>query len=75
MSWLDGLRARRTADDDLAAEMRQHLDEKTEELVEEGLTRDEAVARARREFGNAELVKEDARAMRGVRPVGQSYGS
>ena len=61
MSWLDGLRARRTADDDLAAEMRQHLDEKTEALVEEGLTRDEAAARARREFGNVALVAEQSR--------------
>ncbi len=58
MSWLDGLRARRTADRDLADEIRQHLDEKIDALIEQGVPRDEAVARARREFGNVTLIAE-----------------
>jgi hypothetical protein len=58
MSWLDGLRARRTADRDLADEIHQHLDEKIEALIDQGVPRDEAAARARREFGNVTLIAE-----------------
>ena len=43
---------RSTADRELAAEMREHLDEKIEELVAAGMSRDEATAEARRRFGN-----------------------
>jgi putative ABC transport system permease protein len=47
---------------ELSDEMRAHLDEKVEELVEGGMSRKDAEAAARREFGNLGLVEEDGRA-------------
>src|SRR5205807_5527918 len=41
--------------------IREHLEEKIEELVAEGISRKEAAARARREFGNVTLIEEDSR--------------
>src|SRR5262249_15638297 len=46
---------------DLAEEMQEHLQEKIEELVAAGMSRDEASAAAHREFGNAVLIEERAR--------------
>lgn len=46
---------------DLAEEMRQHLEEKTERLMGEGLSREEAEQAARRSFGNATLLEERGR--------------
>ncbi len=46
---------------DLSAEMRAHLDEKIDELVAAGMTREEATRIARREFGNATLLEERSR--------------
>ena len=37
---------------DLLVEMQAHLDEKTDELIAEGMQLDEARALARRKFGN-----------------------
>ncbi len=48
---------------ELSDEIRSHLEEKIEELVEGGMTRKEAEAAARREFGNVTLVEEDGRDM------------
>src|SRR5258708_35927827 len=52
---------RRRMYSDLSAEIQEHLDEKIEELVASGMTRDEATAAARREFGNATLMEEHGR--------------
>ena len=46
---------------EIADEIREHLEEKIEELVAEGLTREDAEHAARREFGNVTKVKEDGR--------------
>ncbi len=48
---------------DLSDEIQQHLEEKTEELVAGGMSREEAAHAARREFGNVTLIKEDCREM------------
>src|SRR6267154_5549876 len=61
MSWLKQLFSRRRLYDDLAEEIREHLDEKIEELVEGGMSRKEARAAARRAFGNVTLTEEDSR--------------
>src|SRR6202142_4155394 len=61
MSWLRGLFARRRIYTDVSKEIREHLEEKIEELVAAGLSRDEAVARARREFGNVTRIEERGR--------------
>src|SRR5882757_6130016 len=53
--------ARRHVYNDLAEEMRMHLDEKIEELVATGVPREEAEQQARREFGNATLLEEHGR--------------
>ena len=61
MNLLRRLITRERLDRDLAEEIEQHLDEKVAELVDAGLTRDDALHRARREFGNRTLVEEQAR--------------
>src|SRR5882762_7098221 len=61
MKWLKQLFWRRRLYGDLAEEIREHLEEKMEELVAGGLSRREAAAAARREFGNATLTEEDSR--------------
>ena len=50
--WFKQLLMRRRIYDDLAEEIRQHLSEKAEALLAEGLSREEADRAARREFGN-----------------------
>ena len=46
---------------ELSESVREHLAERVEELVEDGVARDEAEVRARREFGNVTLMKERSR--------------
>ena len=46
---------------ELSEEIQAHLDEKVEELVAEGMSREEAMRSARREFGNVGLIEEDCR--------------
>ena len=58
MIWLDRLFKRRRIYDDLAAEIRAHLDEKTELLVAHGHSRSEAERMARLAFGNVTRVHE-----------------
>jgi predicted permease len=52
---------RRRIYDDLAEEIRLHLEEKTEALMEEGMSREEAEHAARREFGNVTRIEERGR--------------
>jgi predicted permease len=47
--------------DDLTEEIEQHLEEETDALMAEGMTRTEAQAAARRKFGNATRVAEQGR--------------
>jgi predicted permease len=61
MNWLKQLLSRRRLYDDLDNEIAFHLEEKVNELVTSGMPLKEAVAAARREFGNVELVRETAR--------------
>src|SRR5580704_18507660 len=61
MNWLKQLFSRRRLYDDLSEEMQQHLEEKIEELVAAGLSKKEATAAARREFGNVTLMEEESR--------------
>jgi hypothetical protein len=59
MNWLKQLFSRRRLHNDLSDEIREHLEEKIEELVVNGIPRKEATAAARREFGNVTLVEHD----------------
>src|SRR5271154_5133206 len=61
MSWLKRIFHRSNLYRDLAEEMREHLDEKTEQFVREGMSREEAEHAARRAFGNATLIEERGR--------------
>jgi hypothetical protein len=61
MMWLKRLFSRRRLYGDLSDEIREHLEEKLEELVASGLPRKEAAAAARREFGNVTFIEESSR--------------
>ena len=61
MNLLRRLLDRRRLERDLAEEIRQHLDEKVDELVAGGLSREQAVHLAHREFGNDTLLEERGR--------------
>src|SRR5580704_7515409 len=63
MNWLKQLFARRGLYNELSDEIREHLEEKTEELVADGMSRKAAAHAARREFGNVALIEEDSRAV------------
>ena len=47
--------------DDLSASIQEHIEERTEELIEEGMPRAQAEQTARRAFGNVTLIQERSR--------------
>ena len=61
MSWFTRIFHSRNLYGDLAEEMRAHIEEKTEQFVREGMSREEAMQAARRAFGNATLIEERGR--------------
>jgi predicted permease len=61
MQWLRRLFSRHRRYDDLAVSIQEHLDERTDELMEDGLSREEAARKARREFGNVTQIAERSR--------------
>src|SRR5258708_40103017 len=61
MNWFKQIFSRRRLYHDLSEEIQEHLEEKIEELVANGMPGKEAAATARREFGNVTLVEEDSR--------------
>jgi predicted permease len=61
MNWLPDIFHRRKIYGDLAEEMRIHLEERTEQLISEGMSRKEAEQAARRAFGNATVLEERSR--------------
>jgi len=61
MNWLPNIFRRRTLYNDLAEEMSLHLEERTEQLLREGMSRKEAEQAARRAFGNRTVFEERSR--------------
>ena len=61
MQLLKQFLSRRRRYDDLSASIEEHLVEKIEELMADGMPRAQAETTARREFGNVTLVKERSR--------------
>ena len=61
MSWLRQLFSRPRVYNDLSAEIQEHLEEKAAELVQAGMSREDALAAARRQFGNYTLLEERGR--------------
>ena len=64
MSWLDRIFRRQRLYDELSEELREHIEEKTEQLMRlEGLSRSEARQAALRAFGNFTLLEERSRSV------------
>jgi predicted permease len=61
MNWTKQLFSRRRLYNDLSAEIREHLEERIEELVAGGMSPEDATRAARREFGNVTLFEECSR--------------
>ena len=61
MNWLPDIFRRRKIYGELAEEMQLHLEERTEQLIAEGMSRKEAQQAARRAFGNPTLIEERSR--------------
>jgi predicted permease len=61
MSWLRQLISRRHRFNELSDSIREHLEEKIADLMDHGMTREEAERAARREFGNVTLIEERSR--------------
>ncbi len=61
MNWLTQLFARRRHYDELSESIREHLDEKIADLIDSGMTSEEAGRAARRDFGNITRIEERSR--------------
>ena len=61
MNWLKQLFVRNRRYDELSESIREHLEEKIADLMDRGMTREEAERTARREFGNVTRIKERSR--------------
>jgi len=60
MPWIRRL-CRQRRYQDLSLSIQEHLEEKADELMEEGMSREEALQAARRAFGNVGLIEERSR--------------
>ncbi len=65
-SWLHSALRRSRTERDMDAEFRFHLESYADDLIRTGVPRDEALRRARREFGGLERAKEECRDARGI---------
>ena len=65
---------RRKLNDDMQAEMREHIDRATERLIARGMSPHAARLEARREFGNLTAIQEEAGDARGARWVDALIG-
>jgi hypothetical protein len=63
-TWLRGFLRRQQHDADLERELRLHLEQRIDDLVAAGRSRDEAERTARRELGNVAQITADARDLR-----------
>jgi len=61
MSWLKQMFTRHRRYDELSESIREHLDEKIADLMDRGMTRNQAESTARREFGNVARIEERSR--------------
>ncbi len=61
MRWLELLFARRRRYNELSQSIQEHLEEKIADLMDRGMTREEAERTARREFGNVTLIEQRSR--------------
>jgi predicted permease len=61
MNWIPNIFRRGKPYDDLSEEIRLHIEERTEQLMREGMSQQEAERRARVAFGNSTLLEERSR--------------
>src|SRR5215467_238481 len=61
MNWLKQLVIRRQESGNLSQEIAEHLEEKVQELIAQGMSQENAEYAARREFGNVTLLEEKGR--------------
>jgi predicted permease len=61
MNWIPNIFRRRKLYDELSEEIRLHIEERAEQLMAEGMSRQEAEQAARRAFGNRTLLEERSR--------------
>jgi len=61
MGWLRQLFSRRRRYDDLSVSVQEHLEEKVDELMEDGMSRKDAEHAARKQFGNVLLTEQRGR--------------
>ena len=65
-SWWNATLRRTRMESEMDAELRFHIETRAEDLIRCGVSREEAMRRARMEFGGIERVKEEGREARGV---------
>ena len=68
-SWMKALVGRRHLERDMSDELSFHVQARADDWVRTGLPREEALRRARIEFGGVERFKEDCRQARGLRLI------
>ena len=61
MQWFAKFFSRRRRYEDISISIQEHIDERTDELMADGIPRKQAEQAARREFGNVGLVEESSR--------------
>src|SRR5271170_655346 len=61
MDWIPQIFRRRNLYEDLSEEIRLHIEERTEQLMFDGMSAEEATRTARRAFGNRTLLEERSR--------------
>jgi predicted permease len=61
MEWLAQFFSRRRRYEDISISVQEHIEERTEELMADGMSRKQAGQMARREFGNVTLLEERSR--------------
>ena len=65
-SWIRAMMGRTRMENEMDAELRFHMQAYVEDLQRKGVAREEAMRRARIEFGGVERAKEECRDARGV---------
>jgi putative ABC transport system permease protein len=65
-SWLRATLRRSRTESDMDAELRSHVETYAGDLIRSGIPREEALRRARLEFGGIERIKEECRESRGL---------
>jgi len=61
MNWIRQMFSRRRRNDDISVSIQEHLEEKIDELMEDGMSKEQAEKKARREFGNLMQIEERSR--------------